>query len=181
MTLDGMMVMIRNGLFYLRPPYAAIITASGMVNLRLQLSRPLKTEPGQYIQLWLPSASFWAIVQTHPFVVTSWENAPQRSLDLFIQPRRGFTGNLLSLPSPGKGARRRWALFSGPHGQTVPVERFEKVMMVADGAGIATQLPYLKKLIHGYHARQVVTRRIHLVWHIHDLGIFPPDPEPYRR
>jgi hypothetical protein len=28
----------------------------------------------------------------------------------------------------------------------------------------------LKSLIHGYHARQVVTRRIHLVWQIDSLG-----------
>lgn len=43
-------------------------------------------------------------------------------------------------------------------------------MMVADGAEIAAQLPYLKRLIHGYHARQVFTRRIHLIWQISDMG-----------
>jgi NAD(P)H-flavin reductase len=61
-------------------------------------------------------------------------------------------------------------MFSGPHGQVLPVGKYETVMMVADGVGIAAQLPYLKSLIHGYHARRVVTRRIHLVWQIDSLG-----------
>lgn len=177
-TLEGMVVAIRNGLFYHRWSHAVLRTSNGMAQLRLQLSRPIKTEPGQYIQLWLPSASFWAFAQSHPFVVTSWDRVPQTTLDLFIQPRQGFTRNLLRLYRPGDLLRPRWALFSGPHGQTAPVEKYEKVMMVADGAGIAAQLPYLKKLIHGYHARQVVTRHIHLIWHIHNIGI-PAFPVRY--
>ncbi|UNI15348.1 hypothetical protein JDV02_001888 [Purpureocillium takamizusanense] len=36
--------------------------------------------------------------------------------------------------------------------------------MVASGFGIAAQLPYLKRLLHGYNSRRIRTRRIHLVW-----------------
>ena len=61
-------------------------------------------------------------------------------------------------------------MFSGPYGQTISAGKYEKVVMVADGVGIAAQLPYLQKLIHGYHTRQGFTRRIHLIWQISDIG-----------
>lgn len=61
-------------------------------------------------------------------------------------------------------------MFSGPYGRSFRMGRYEKILLVADGAGIAAQLPYVKSLIHGYHARQVYTRRIHLVWQIHEIG-----------
>ncbi|KAH7356445.1 hypothetical protein BKA65DRAFT_474262 [Rhexocercosporidium sp. MPI-PUGE-AT-0058] len=42
--------------------------------------------------------------------------------------------------------------------------------MIASGFGIAAQLPYLKRLIHSYNAREVCARRIHLIWQIEDKG-----------
>jgi hypothetical protein len=42
--------------------------------------------------------------------------------------------------------------------------------MVASGFGIAAHLPYLKRLIHGYNARKLRARRIHLVWQVRDIG-----------
>jgi hypothetical protein len=46
----------------------------------------------------------------------------------------------------------------------------ENILMVASGFGIAAHLPYLKQLIYGYNAREVRTRRIHLVWQVRDIG-----------
>ena len=172
LALEGVTIVARNRFSYYRRSQATITSACGMVKVRIQLSKPLRVEPGQYIKLWLPSASFWAFLQCHPFVVTSWSVTPQSTIDLFVQPRRGFTRELLHLARPVKEAKPRWVMFSGPYGQTIPVGRYEKVMLVADGAGIAAQLPYLKRLIHGYHARQVFTRRIHLIWQISDMGAY---------
>jgi hypothetical protein len=36
--------------------------------------------------------------------------------------------------------------------------------------GLPLQLPYLKQLIHGYNAREVRARRIHLVWQVRNIG-----------
>ena len=162
--LEVLIVVVRNG-----RTRATVTCSCGTVKLRLHLSKPLKMEPGQYINLWMP-VSFCTFLQSHPFVVTSWTATPQATLDLFIQPRRGFTRDLLDRAREGKETKVEWAMFSGPHGQVVPVGEYERVVMVADGAGIAAQLPYLKRLIHGYHARQLVTRRIHLIWQISDIG-----------
>lgn len=50
----------------------------------------------------------------------------------------------------------------GPHGISAPVGEYENILMIANGFGIAAHLPYLKQLIHGYNARKVRARHIHL-------------------
>lgn len=170
LALEGGTIVARNGFSHYHRSHGTISSSCGMVKIRLQLSKSLSVKPGQYIKLWLPSASFWSFLQCHPFVVTSWSVAPQSTIDLFVQPRRGFTREILYLAQPVKEAKPHWVMFSGPYGRSIPVGKYEKVMMVADGAGIAAQLPYLKRLIHGYHARQVFTRRIHLIWQISNTG-----------
>ena len=63
-----------------------------------------------------------------------------------------------------------WVLFSGPHGNSIPMDDCENIFIVASGFGIAAHLPYLKQLIHGYNVREVRARRIHLVWQVRDIG-----------
>lgn len=36
-------------------------------------------------------------------------------------------------------------LFSGPHGQSICMNKYEKILMIARDFGIAAQLPYLKQ------------------------------------
>ena len=52
----------------------------------------------------------------------------------------------------------------------VPMDDCENILMVASGFGIAAQLPYLKRLIHGYNARKLRAHRIHLVWQVRNIG-----------
>jgi NAD(P)H-flavin reductase len=133
----------------------------GVVKATLSPEHPFGLKAGQYINMWLLSASFWSFMQSHPFVVTSWSERPQQQFDLFIQPRRGLTRKL-SL-SPPKNAL---VIFSGPHGMSAPVDEYENVVMVASDWGIAAHLPYLKQLVNGYKKRQVRAHRVLLVWQI---------------
>jgi NAD(P)H-flavin reductase len=129
----------------------------------------LAIKPGQYINVWILFVSFWSFTQSHPFVVISWAVEEQKTLDLFIEPRRGLTRELLHRASKNQ-ALDFLVMFSGPHRKSVPVEEYETILMIASGFGIAAQLPYLKQLIHGYNARDVRARRIHLIWQIEDKG-----------
>ena len=140
------------------------------IKVRLHLRRPLRVEAGQYINIWLLSASVGSMVQTHPFTVVSWSRKPQETLDLFIQPRYGFTRDLNSLSE--YGPTTGLVIFSGPHGQPCSTDHYENILLIATGFGIASHLPYLKKLIYDHHARDAPLRRIHLVWQIDDLGMF---------
>lgn len=144
-----------------------------VVKIRLALSRQLKFEAGQHINLWIPSVSFWSLsfLQSHPFMVTSWAAGHQDTLELFIEPRRGMTRELLRRGKYDMKINRcRLALFSGPHGISIPVCAYESVIMVATGFGIAAQLPYIKQLIHSYNNCKARTRRVHLVWQLQSIG-----------
>ena len=138
-----------------------------MITINIRLPKPLRVKAGQYINLWIPSVSVWSFLQSHPFVVTSWEEGKQDNLQLIVEPHKGLSGKLLS---HAKNNRPRFVLFSGPHGRSAEVDDYEVVLLVADGFGIAALLPYLKKLIHGYNNRKACTLRIHLVWQIQNIG-----------
>lgn len=168
--LLGSLLLWRNGILSRGFPRAVITNAGGAILVNVALSRPMMTKPGQHISLWLfaPSTTFKSAFQSHPFVVASWSDRPQTSLDLLIQPRQGLTQHLLSRSIVRQDPCR--ALFGGPHGASVPVGQYETVLMAAAGYGIAAQLPYLKYLIHAYNSRKVRTRRIHLVWEVKTLG-----------
>ncbi|RYP68879.1 hypothetical protein DL771_006418 [Monosporascus sp. 5C6A] len=124
--------------------------SANRLRIRITVSRPVEIKAGQYINFWIPSVS-WYIFQSHPFVVTNWAEGKQGTLELSIQLRGGLTRELFSygtLDTPDSVPRR--AFFSGPHGISIPVVEYETILMVATGFGIAAQLPYLRKLIHGY-------------------------------
>ncbi|KAH6675937.1 hypothetical protein B0J14DRAFT_587659 [Halenospora varia] len=150
---------------------AYITRVNDTVRIRITASRPVEIKAGQYINIWIPSVS-WYILQSHPFVVTNWVEGKQGTLELFVQPRRGLTRKLFSHGTlDTRNFIPRLALFSGPHGISIPVVEYETVLMVATGFGIAAQLPYLRKLIHGYQTCKTRTRRVHLVWQLQSLDI----------
>jgi NAD(P)H-flavin reductase len=124
-------------------------------------------QAGQYINIWIPSAS-WYTLQSHPFVVTNWVEGKQGTLELFVQPQKGLTRKL---SSQGILNTPRLVLFGGPYGISISVVEYETVLMFATGFGIAAQLPYLRKLIYGYQTCKTRTTRVHLVWQLQSLGI----------
>ncbi|KAI0815417.1 hypothetical protein GGR55DRAFT_345715 [Xylaria sp. FL0064] len=152
-------------------PYASSSSSYGVVRVSIQLSRPLKVDAGQYILLWMP-IDVWSVFQTHPFVITSWAEVYQTTLDLYIQPRGGFTLRLFRRcqRDETKAVRRR-VLISGPHGVSEPVWDYASVLMIATGPGIAAMLPYLTKVIYGYRAGRGRTRRLHLVWQLQNFKL----------
>ncbi|KIW36230.1 uncharacterized protein PV06_11478 [Exophiala oligosperma] len=168
---EAVLVLVRNGWSFLKRSRVTVTNSCGMLKVKVHLCKPLKIEPGQYINLWMPSVGLGAFWQSHPFMVASWSTEAQEYLEIFIQPRRGLTRDLHHIARPDGPFVCKWAMFSGPHGNTVAVGEYETVVLIADGVGIASQVPYLKKLIHGYHNRRVITRRIHLIWQISDIDV----------
>lgn len=171
--LQAGLVLYRNVVWGKPLPRAVITQHNGAIRIQLRVSRSVNIDAGQYVGLWIPAVSLGSLFQVHPFMVTSWAEIEQDSLELFVQPRRGITSKLLrGATLDAGGASSRIALFSGPHGQGLPVWDFETVLLVATGFGIAAMLPYLRKLIRGYNLSKGRTRRIHLVWLVQNLGRF---------
>ncbi|RAL07957.1 ferric reductase family protein [Aspergillus homomorphus CBS 101889] len=171
-------VSYRNGLFARRGPPRALVSFSTKfgekdqlvvtaIHIRLSLPRPIRVEPGQYINLWMPSVSLWSWTQSHPFTVTSWSIDAQNNLELLVQPCGGLTTNLSRYaPKAMGGSLSFLALFTGPHGLSEDVHGYETVLVLASGFGIATAIPNLKKMIQGYKTSTSQVRRLHLVWQV---------------
>ncbi|KAJ5987708.1 hypothetical protein N7481_002918 [Penicillium waksmanii] len=126
--------------------------------VRLVLPRSIEIDTGQYINLWMPSVGSWPWLQTHPFILRGRHD----TIELFVQPRGGITSDLLSLATGAPGCSVPFlAMFTDPHGTSEIVDRFKTVLLVASGFGIATTIPYLKKMIHGYNTCTLHIRRLH--------------------
>lgn len=167
--LQSISVIVQNGAFRHHLSRASITHDSGAVKIQLHLRKPLRIDAGRYVNLWVPSVSFWSFLQTHPFMVISWAAKEQDTLDLLIEPQRGLTRELLYHAKKGYTINPI-VMFTGPHGRDIVMDDFNSILMVASGFGIAAHLPHLKKLIYGYNARAVRARRIHLVWQIKNKG-----------
>lgn len=150
---------------------------NGIMTATIEVSRPLMIHPGQYINIWVPSLSLFS---SHPFTVISWAPFPQERIELLIEERSGFTaklfrrlcieGRLGSREDQQKSQHGYRVFFSGPHGNSMPDWEFDSVLLFASGFGIATILPYLTKLGHGYKERKGRSKRIHLVWKVYRVG-----------
>ncbi|KAM0413227.1 hypothetical protein ACHAPD_008320 [Fusarium lateritium] len=132
-----------------------------------------KTDPGTFYYLTvLNKRSFW---ESHPFTVASVsepetyalsDRAPllghtsysteemspeyektQREMTFLIRPYDSFTSRLKQYAEKEqpKPAKVRVAI-DGPYGKTLPLERFDKVLFIVGGSGIAVPLSYLDKL-----------------------------------
>ncbi|KAJ6112290.1 hypothetical protein N7523_002112 [Penicillium sp. IBT 18751x] len=183
--LELAIILYRNGIFSGRGAPRALVSFSSRkvpgeslrnitaANIQIILPRPVHIEPGQYINLWMPSVSLWSWSQTHPFTVTSWSRGRQDTLKLLVQPRNGFSADLVRHGAlPTDNSISFLALFTGPHGITEDVDPYETTLIIATGFGIVTSIPYLKKIIHGYNTCTSHTRRLHLVWQILSISIY---------
>ncbi|ODH50724.1 hypothetical protein GX48_03232 [Paracoccidioides brasiliensis] len=181
--LQSVLFLYRNGVFTSRGCPRALVTClvrgddsdsddrrTKPIKIRVALSRPLRVRPGQYINLWMRSVSWWSWAQSHPFTVMSWSPVEQSALDLFIQPRHDLTADLLRHVEVGHGVSLSFpALVSGPHGTSESTGQYETVLAVASDFGVAPVIPYLKQLIHSYNTSTSRTRRVHFVWQLRTL------------
>ena len=81
-----------------------------------------------------------------------------------------YSKSTLESRNNGKNFIPWLAIFTGPHGVSLPVEYYETILMIASGSGIFALLPYLQQLIYRYDLCKTYTRRIHLVWQLETVG-----------
>lgn len=163
----------RNSVFRGRLPRAVVTKAGDGFKISLTVHGKLKINLGQYINLWIPSISFWSFLQSHPFIVVSCEKGEQTNLNLLVDPQKEFTSKLQRLARyecESNWSDFRIALFTGSHGASAPLGKYERVLMIASGFEIVAQLPYLRQLIRGYNDFTTRTRRIRLVWQLENIG-----------
>ncbi|KAL5330661.1 hypothetical protein ACEPPN_000180 [Leptodophora sp. 'Broadleaf-Isolate-01'] len=88
---------------------------------------------------------------------------PSSSLTFIIRPYNGFTSRL-RISAIHRPATQR-VLIEGPYGETQPFHRYENVLFVVGGTGIAVPLSYLSVLLNG----EARTRRVGVVWAVREV------------
>ena len=87
-----------------------------------------------------------------------------RNLTFLIEPRDGITARL------EEENILRDLFIDGPYGQDLRLERYETVLLIAKGIGIAGVLSYAKQLIwwksNIAQQRRVTTRKLDLYWEL---------------
>lgn len=141
------------------------------LNLHITLPRPIKVDPGQYVNLWMPSVSFWSWAQVHPYMVVSWEENPVDELDVIVEARPGFSATLVR---HAQTASPRSVVFPGlvigPHGISKDLSRYKSILAVTSDSGICSVISYVRRSIFSHNTHGSRTRRIHLVWSVEQLG-----------
>jgi len=171
LAFEGGLLLFRNGVLTKKMPTVGEIfkypgsDENSPVQVTIMLQEPLEIKPPQHINIWIPSLGVRSLMQTHPFVVTSWTGKKQTSLELLIEPRHKWTKRLQSraMTASGHSSGLGRVLFTGPHGISMPVDGYEYVFMVASGYGIIPQLLLLERLVQGALAHEARARRIRLV------------------
>ncbi|MCJ1476736.1 hypothetical protein MMC13_005405 [Lambiella insularis] len=183
-TVEFLWILYRN--IRLRQVSCRTIIArqNGAIRMTVLVSRPWTVEVGQYINVWMP-ISFFSIFQSHPFMVASHTTGANSCIDLLIKPRDGFTRKLYDIaqdyrkdsqehlrtdlpfgfcrqhvgyPQPSDF---RTVILSGPHGVAYPVNDFAKLVIFAEGYGIAAVMQFL---------HEVGSRHVCLYWQLQHLG-----------
>ena len=137
--------------------------ANGL-RLSVTVARPWDFQAGQTVYITIPSLSFWAFSQAHPFVPVWWRHQADGTakIELLIRTQTGFTLQLSKFPV---GAVFR-TVVEEPYGYEQKFGSFGTVLIFAKNFGIAAQLPYLKRLVEDFKERTVVTRQVHVYWQV---------------
>ncbi|CAG8197248.1 unnamed protein product [Penicillium nalgiovense] len=148
-----------------KPPRNEVTMNSVSNFLWLDITIPLNRaiHPGQYVQLWMPRASFRAFFQLPIFHIAFWEDGPtQRTVRMVAEPRLGLTRKLYhdALQSPSKQP----VTVLGPYGHPLSFHRFGTILFVVEDIGFFRALLYIDKLVEASRKREVMVRKLEVIW-----------------
>ncbi|KAI9777795.1 MAG: hypothetical protein M1839_008590 [Geoglossum umbratile] len=130
--------------------------------ISITLKRPWKFLPGQYVYLTIPSVGYLGLLQAHPYAVCWWGEGSfgEPIVVLLAQARRGFSRRL---PLAQASAT---AIIDGPYGTMHNLEGYDKILICADGIGIAAQLSYIRYILECHNLQTARVRRLSVVWQL---------------
>ncbi|KAI2670183.1 hypothetical protein LCP963914a_9874 [Penicillium roqueforti] len=136
-------------------------------NLWLDITLPLNwtVRPGQYVQLWMPSAGFRAFMQLPLFYVVICEfDEPSGDLKvrMMARPQRGIICDLYHITKGSQNSQSVKLL--GPYGRPLNLSRFGTIVFILEDIGLFRALSYIKMLVEASHKREVMVRRLDIIW-----------------
>jgi predicted ferric reductase len=142
------------------------------VEVTIQLDRPWKTLPGQYLYLTFPEVARGdaGFIQTHPFVI-AWAEGPE--ITLLIQRRKGVSNTIYE-----QALTRSSVIVDGPYGSHTSLYTYDKVLFMCSGIGIAAHLLAVRHLLEAHENQSARVRRLTLVWFLETAGMYPRYKDP---
>jgi predicted ferric reductase len=147
---------------------ARAMERNGAILLRLELPRPWKIQPGDFIYLRCLSISLWSLFESHPFYITWWEedenlNGHTTTVFLLVSPQHGFTSRLLHRSNHNRPLQM---VIDGPFGRAVNTSNYGTIVLFGTGIGIAPLMSFIKATMDGHKAGRTSVRRMSLIWEI---------------
>ena len=145
-----------------------ICERNGAIIVELDLPRPWKIRPGDYIYLRCLSMGLPSLLESHPFSIAWWDSkdskyGESKKVYLLLSPQYGFTSRLLHRSNHN---RPLYMLIDGPYGPMVQNSHYDTVLLFGNGIGIAALMPFIKSIIDDRKRSYQLTRRISLIWEI---------------
>ncbi|KAF2103247.1 hypothetical protein NA57DRAFT_72223 [Rhizodiscina lignyota] len=137
------------------------------MRLKINLRRPWKIQPGQYVYLTIPAVGRLGAgyLQAHPYFVAWATEGATNSITLLIESRRGFSRDLLLSRQTALSA-----LIEGPYGTGLQLDEYDTVLLMANGIGICPLLLAAKCLVEAHLNKTARVRRLTLVWLLDSPG-----------
>lgn len=167
-------VIFRNLLLSRRSARAYVLSYGTACRITLNISRPTRLKPGQWVYVWMPGASILSLFQSHPFMVSWRETDIEKktsSLALLAQVHTGFTKKI---QEQATFAEPYLAWIDGPYGNPPDYGKYESVIFVASGIGVTAHILAIKDLLDDYKERRTLTKSIWLFWQIDQECRSPP-------
>ena len=136
-------------------------TTSQIAQVRVSLRRPMTVFPGQYVYITIPTVPHMLLgfFQAHPYMIAWSSNDNGRTeIVLLISVKKGFSRAITYYQEYSH------VMVDGPYGNSYHFNKFDKVLFMASGIGIAAHLVPIRYLIRAHNERSARVRRISLMW-----------------
>ena len=150
-------------------PQATISATHDGIEVRVQFSRRMELDAGQFVYTRFPGLSMSSILRSHPYHIAWVDNDEEgkQSLSILIKLRRGYTRKLL-LADP---THKYQVIIEGPYGKSLQVDQFGTILLFASDVGIVAQLAIIRHCLHLYQSSKTKMKRIKLYWEIGAEGM----------
>lgn len=142
------------------------------MRVEVRLRRTQTIRPGQHAYLSFSDMGLRQSITSHPYAIAWWDDSMNAtSLSFLVQPANGTSCDLIRRNSFGS------VRIDGPYGKDLGLEKYENVILVAKGIGIAGIISYVRHLtyrklstgkVHEAYRRGLITRKIDVFWVLED-------------
>ncbi|KAI2791700.1 hypothetical protein POX_c04571 [Penicillium oxalicum] len=139
--------------------------SNGLLWLEVDLPPTWAVQPGQYVQLWMPSAGIRAGLQLPIFyVAVCKKDGAYKIARMVARSRSGIIRKLYDRNLASPRVNRIPVTVLGPYGRPENLLRFGTVVLVVEDVGFFRALSYIEMLVKASVQRKALVRKLEILW-----------------